>query len=65
MCSGEDGGYQYALGSGQEDMRALSKALNGKLNGRGGGSALWLRVRFRLCRKISEKLLRMSRKRRE
>lgn len=40
VCSEKDSGYQYALGSGSVDMRAVSKALNKKLNGRGGGSAL-------------------------
>ena len=35
-----DGIYQYALGSSQADMRALSKAMNARLDGRGGGSAL-------------------------
>lgn len=40
VCSGDDeNGYQYALGSAGQDMRALSKELNIKLNGRGGGSA--------------------------
>ena len=32
--------WQYALGSGSVDMRALSKRLNECLSGRGGGSAL-------------------------
>ncbi len=40
VCSGGDGVWQYALGSAAQDMRILSKSLNGKLNGRGGGSAL-------------------------
>lgn len=40
VCSGEEGFYQYAMGSSIKDMRALSKILNEKLNGRGGGSAL-------------------------
>ena len=35
-----DGLYQYALGSSQADMRALSKSMNGRLEGRGGGSAM-------------------------
>lgn len=42
VCSGseERQEYQYALGSARADMRALSKQLNGRLNGRGGGSSL-------------------------
>ena len=33
-----NGGFSYVLGSRSEDMRALSKELNGELSGRGGGS---------------------------
>ena len=42
VCSGseERQEYQYALGSARADMRALSKQLNSRLNGRGGGSSL-------------------------
>lgn len=46
VCSGEDRMFQYALGSGSKDMRVLSKALNGKLNGRGGGSPLMAQGTF-------------------
>ena len=42
--------YQYALGSSSCDMRCLSKALNGRLNGRGGGSALMAQGTFRADR---------------
>ncbi|WP_313182810.1 alanyl-tRNA editing protein [Lacrimispora sp.] len=45
-CSGDEGVFQYALGSGREDMRTLSKALNGRLNGRGGGSSLMAQGTF-------------------
>ena len=45
-CSGDEDVFQYALGSGQQDMRALSKALNGRLNGRGGGSTLMAQGTF-------------------
>lgn len=45
-CSGDERAFQYALGSSQKDMRALSKALNGRLNGRGGGSALMAQGTF-------------------
>lgn len=38
-CSGEGDMYQYAIGSSSVDMRLLSKTINGRLNGRGGGSA--------------------------
>ena len=34
-----NGGFSYFLGSQSEDMRALSKELNGELSGRGGGSS--------------------------
>ena len=34
-----NGGFAYVLGSQSEDMRALSKELNGELSGRGGGSS--------------------------
>lgn len=52
VCSGSGGGneYQYALGSGSADMRALSKAMNGKLNGRGGGSSLMAQGTFKADR---------------
>lgn len=50
VCSEEDGSFRYALGSGQQDMRSLSKALGGKLNGRGGGSALMAQGTFQASR---------------
>ena len=34
-----NGGFSYVLGSQSEDMRSLSKELNGELSGRGGGSS--------------------------
>ena len=42
VFSGNDeaGLYQYALGSSQADMRTLSKAMNDRLEGRGGGSMM-------------------------
>ncbi len=43
----EDQVYQYALGSSQADMRKLSKAMNGALNGRGGGSSLMAQGTFK------------------
>lgn len=51
VCSGEDGGYQYAMGSASEDMRALSRVLNGQLNGRGGGSTLMAQGTFMASKK--------------
>ena len=42
-----NGGFQYALGSSRFDMRSLSRAMNQKLNGRGGGSALMAQGTFR------------------
>lgn len=40
VCSGADGRIQYALGSAVEDMRTLSREMNERLHGKGGGSAL-------------------------
>lgn len=40
VCSEKDGRIQYALGSAVQDMRTVSRELNGLLNGKGGGSAL-------------------------
>lgn len=42
----KEGRYQYALGSSTKDMRALSKSLNGLLNGRGGGNSLMAQGAF-------------------
>lgn len=42
--------YQYALGSNKEDMRLLSKKMNARLNGKGGGSALMTQGTFRADR---------------
>ncbi len=47
VCSGSEDEYSYALGSSRADMRALSKALNGSLLGRGGGSALMAQGTFK------------------
>ena len=38
LAGTKDGGFLYIAGSKNEDMRLLSKELNGKLSGRGGGS---------------------------
>ena len=35
----EDGGYDYILASGELDMRLVCREMNGRLGGRGGGSA--------------------------
>lgn len=37
VCSEKDGTFQYALGSTEVDVRTLSRDLNGRLEGRGGG----------------------------
>ena len=49
VCSGNDrdSEYHYALGSSRMDMRALSKAMNSRLSGRGGGSSLMAQGTFR------------------
>lgn len=54
VCSGGGECFQYALGSQSEDMRALARELNGKLNGRGGGSASMAQGTFRASRKSIE-----------
>ncbi|MCC8023992.1 MAG: alanyl-tRNA editing protein [Clostridium sp.] len=56
VCSGSDrrGEYHYALGSSLGDMRVLSKALNARLNGRGGGSALMAQGTFRADKRAIE-----------
>lgn len=38
VCSGREKQYQYAMGSSSSDMRAMSRAMNERLGGRGGGS---------------------------
>lgn len=58
VCSGADDTYQYAVGSSVLDMRALSKALNEKLNGRGGGNSLMAQGTFgAFAREIEEVFL--------
>ena len=47
VCSGEEGNYSYALGSETHDCRAIAKALNSALNGRGGGSVQMAQGTFR------------------
>lgn len=37
VFAGEDGGYQYAIGTQQGDLRELCRAMNAALCGRGGG----------------------------
>lgn len=50
VCSGREGSYQYAAGSGSSDMRELSKCLNRQLNGKGGGSALMVQGTFQAAK---------------
>ncbi|GLC78830.1 alanyl-tRNA editing protein [Lacrimispora brassicae] len=45
-CSGDEGNVQYALGSSRQDMRTLSKVLNRRLSGKGGGSTLMAQGTF-------------------
>lgn len=56
-CSGEEGTISYALGSSLKDMRELSKTLNTRLNGRGGGSALMAQGSFQASREDIRKAL--------
>lgn len=60
VCSGNDrdGEYHYALGSSRMDMRALSKALNSRLSGRGGGSSLMAQGTFRAGQEAIEAAFR-------
>lgn len=59
VCSFRDSACQFALGSGTEDVRPVSKALNQRLNGRGGGSSLmvqgvWNAAEEEIRRALSE-----------
>ncbi len=47
ICSGEEDMFQYAIGSSSMDMRHLSKTINERLNGRGGGSTNMAQGTFR------------------
>ena len=49
-----DSEYHYALGSSRMDMRALSKAMNSRLSGRGGGSSLMAQGTFLAAREAIE-----------
>lgn len=60
LAGNKEGGFLYVLGSQSEDMRLLSKELNGLLNGRGGGSMQMAQGTFfseeeRLCATLKEK----------
>lgn len=46
VCSGQEGLYQFAVGSSTADMRGFSRQLNERLNGRGGGNALMAQGTF-------------------
>lgn len=47
VCSEkQDGGFNYCIGSREGDMKALGKALNGALHGRGGGSSQMVQGTF-------------------
>lgn len=55
-CSEKDGGCQYALTSRQADARELSKTLNSRLNGRGGGSSQMAQGTFFASREAVEQV---------
>jgi len=46
VCSRDQETWKYALGSSSQDVRPISKKLNGLLNGRGGGSSLMAQGTF-------------------
>lgn len=54
ICSGEEGQYQYAMGSGICDMREMSKRMNERLSGRGGGSVQMAQGTFFAAREAIE-----------
>ena len=54
VCSGEEGQYQYAMGSSICDMREMSKRMNERLNGRGGGSVQMAQGTFFAAREAIE-----------
>ncbi|WP_313076419.1 alanyl-tRNA editing protein [Lacrimispora sp.] len=56
VCSGADHMYQYAVGSSLMDMRSLSKSMNEKLDGRGGGNSLMAQGTFRADAKEIEEI---------
>lgn len=47
VCSGEEGLYQYAMGSKNQDMKLAGKAFQEQLHGRGGGSSLMIQGTLR------------------
>ena len=60
MAANGDAGFLYIMGSQNEDMRVLSKELNGKLSGRGGGSVQMAQGTFfaqeaEICALLEEK----------
>ena len=58
VCSGSDEKqeYRYALGSSKADVRILSRILNRRLNGQGGGSSLMAQGTFRSCKRTIEEI---------
>ncbi len=42
----QNGGYSYVLGSSQSDMKAFSRKMNSRLEGKGGGSSLMAQGTF-------------------
>ncbi|MDF2885930.1 MAG: Alanyl-tRNA synthetase, class IIc-like protein [Lacrimispora sp.] len=64
VCSGEEGLFQYALGSSEADMRELSRRLNEKLNGRGGGNTLLAQGTFQTSFQEIQRVLKEELQRR-
>ena len=55
VFSGNDNdGYKYAISCAKYDMRPMSKELNEKLNGRGGGNAVLIQGELNSCRQKIE-----------
>lgn len=57
VCSGEEGSFQYAMGSASRDMQKLSKELNAVLGGRGGGSRQMVQGTLKAARQEIESAL--------
>lgn len=56
VCSKDQETWKYALGGAGQDMRPISKKLNGLLNGRGGGSSLMVQGTFQATEEILKKV---------
>lgn len=54
VCSEEQGVWKYAIGSAVQDVRPVSRKLNGMLHGRGGGSSLMAQGTFQAAKEEIE-----------